>query len=528
MGAIGGLVGLGGGANGTGFANPTGAGGQGTQPTVNPTSSAQIGSAYTDNQAALGSQQALLTALQGQNGIGNQSSVYGQQQGLANQLGNAGGVQAQQGALQGFQNIANGTGPNVAQSMLNQTTGQNVANQSALMAGQRGSAQNVGLMARQAAQQGAATQQQAAGQAATLQAQQQQAALGQMAGIGQGLTSAQQAQQGQLAGMANTQAGQQIGATSANTAAQQAEQANLINAQTSFNNAQVGMQGNINSSNAALANTQMQGQQALIGGILNGAGSAMGARGGQVQKFDDGGDVQDFGGSGVEVSQIPSMPGPQMSTDAGAAALGGKSGGGGGGGGGGGMSSMLPMLAACMADGGDVNQQPSLGATPPAAAMPNMPPAQTDPSIPQSSFGKFLQGFGGKKVKASGSPAQSQGQQQSDSGAAALANGMSNFIGGAGKMLTPTSGASDAASDVSTDGMAHGGMTHDYRAGGKVNAKNIKEKAKVPGNSYSNDTIPAVLSEHEIVLPRSVTLSKDPVRASADFVAKVIAKRKKK
>jgi hypothetical protein len=69
-------------------------------------------------------------------------------------------------------------------------------------------------------------------------------------------------------------------------------------------------------------------------------------------------------------------------------------------------------------------------------------------------------------------------------------------------------------------------MTHDYRSGGKVNAKSPKEKAVKQGNDYANDKIPAVLSEHEIVLPRSVTLSKDPVAESAKFVASVIAKRK--
>ena len=69
-------------------------------------------------------------------------------------------------------------------------------------------------------------------------------------------------------------------------------------------------------------------------------------------------------------------------------------------------------------------------------------------------------------------------------------------------------------------------MARDFRVGGKVNASSPKEKATAKGNNYSNDKIPAVLSEHEIVLPRSVTLSKDPVRESAKFVAKVIAKRK--
>lgn len=185
----------------------------------------------------------MLSALQGQNGIGNQNQVYGQLQGIAS------------GAV------------NPAQAQFNQNTGQNVANQSALMAGQRGAGANVGLMARQAGQQGAAIQQNAVGQEASQQAQNQIAAIGQA---------------GQLA---TTQAGQQIAATNSNTQAQQAEQANLLNALGQYNSAQVGSAGSVNSANASMANTQMGGQQGLIGGLLNSAGGglkALGAQGGVV------------------------------------------------------------------------------------------------------------------------------------------------------------------------------------------------------------------------------------------------------
>lgn len=219
MGAIGGLVGLSGGNSGTGYSTPSG------------TNSGQLQTAYTGAQNAMTGQQGLLTALQGQNGLQNQSQVYGQLQG-----------------------IANGNGPNPAQAMLNQSTGQNVANQAALMAGQRGAASNVGLMARQAAQQGAQIQQQAAGQGASMQAQQSLNAL----------NSAGQ--------MANTQASNQIGQTNANVASQQGEQSTLQGANTA-NNAVQGQ----------LANTTMQGQQGLIGGGLQAGAAALGlADGGQV------------------------------------------------------------------------------------------------------------------------------------------------------------------------------------------------------------------------------------------------------
>ncbi len=70
-------------------------------------------------------------------------------------------------------------------------------------------------------------------------------------------------------------------------------------------------------------------------------------------------------------------------------------------------------------------------------------------------------------------------------------------------------------------------MAGDFRGGGSVKAGSEKEKATVKGDSYANDKIKAVLSEGEVVLPRSVMNSKDPVRSSADFVRKVMAKRKK-
>jgi len=224
MGAIGGLLGLNGGFQGSGAQTPQQAN------IVQPTNAGQIGQAYSGAQGSLQQQQALLQALQGQNGIGNQNQVYGQLQG-----------------------VANGTGPNPAQNMLNQATGQNVANQAALMAGQRGAGSNVGMIARQAGQQGAATQQQAAGQAATLQANQSLNALG------------------AAGNMANNQVANQIGAVGANTNANLAEQANLLGAQGQANAAAVGSQQSVNQGNTALATGIMGQQTGIIGGLSKGA-----------------------------------------------------------------------------------------------------------------------------------------------------------------------------------------------------------------------------------------------------------------
>lgn len=141
----------------------------------------------------------------------------------------------QQSVFNQLQAVASGQGPNPAQAMLNQATGQNIASQAALQAGQRGAGANAGLIARQAGQQGAATQQQSVGQGATMQAQQQLGALGQLGGI------------------ANQQAQTQLSA--------QAQQLQNIQQQNQYNAGQAG----INTQNAAK----------LTGGILSGLGSAV-------------------------------------------------------------------------------------------------------------------------------------------------------------------------------------------------------------------------------------------------------------
>ena len=139
-----------------------------------PTTDKQADRAYNEVQGQLQYQQDFSQAVAAQNGLGNQSQVYNQLQG-----------------------VVNGTGPNPAQAQLANATGANTANQAALMASQRGASQNAGLIARQAAMQGAANQQNSAGQAAALQANQ---SLNAMSGAGQ---------------MATNQANQQANATNA-------------------------------------------------------------------------------------------------------------------------------------------------------------------------------------------------------------------------------------------------------------------------------------------------------------------------
>lgn len=207
---------------------------------------AQAQQQYGNAQLGFQQQQNFLANLAQQGGTSNQAEVFAQQRDLAQQL----------------QQQAMGQGPNPVQAQLAQNTGQNVANQAALMAGQRGASANAGLIARQAAQQGAATQQQAVGQAATLGAQQQLAAQ-----------QALQQQQAQMANLASRQVGQQQQAIS--NLGQMGQQG-YATATGALN-----QQNNINSQTAQ-ANANLNG--AIAGGLLGAGGAAMGmAHGGMVQ-----------------------------------------------------------------------------------------------------------------------------------------------------------------------------------------------------------------------------------------------------
>lgn len=190
----------------------------------NASTTAQANEQYANVQKGLKEQQDFLAAVQAQNGLTNQSNVFNQ-----------------------LQDVANGQGPNPAQAMLANATGANVANQNALAAGQRGAGQNVGMMQRQAAQQGANIQQNAVGQAAQLQAQQGLGALGQMGGI------------------AGQQVGNQAAATNASTSGALQAQNQVLQ----------GIQGQ-NANQAAIAGKQMDKEGNIISGLTGAIGTGLG------------------------------------------------------------------------------------------------------------------------------------------------------------------------------------------------------------------------------------------------------------
>lgn len=189
-----------------------------------------------------------------------QQDVYNQQQNLAQALL----AQSQ------------GQGPNPAQAQLAQNTGNNVQQQAALIASQRGASANPALMARQAAMSGANVQQNSVGQAATLQAQQQ--------------IAAQQQLQQQYSGMAgNALQGESI------------QQGGIAAQNQSITQGQLGAQ-NINA-NTANANADRAGKG--IGGLISGVGSAL--------ALSDGGEVptgiQKYGGG--DSGDIPQLDKPK-------------------------------------------------------------------------------------------------------------------------------------------------------------------------------------------------------------------------
>jgi hypothetical protein len=241
---------------------PAGVGGPGNPTNTNGTGIGGISNALGLNAQSANIQQGTNAAQLNNAYTGANNAINGQVA-LTNTLnpGVQTGVNTQNTVEQEALNEAAGAGPNPAATQLAQATGTNVANQAALAAGQRGGAANVGLMERQAAQTGAGTQQAAAGQAATLEAQQALAEQQAAAGIG-----AQQVAQGQ-------------GATTALNTAQQNEQGILQNANTSANNAAVSQQSNINNVNSS-------NNQGILGGIESGASSVLGAiglnKGGEV------------------------------------------------------------------------------------------------------------------------------------------------------------------------------------------------------------------------------------------------------
>lgn len=415
----------------------------------------QLNDAWANSQNGLGQQQQFLNQLAAQGGVQNQSDVFNQQQGLAGQL-----------ALQ----ASGAAGPSIAQSQYQQNMNALAAQQAGAMGSQKG--MSPALQARMVAQQGANAQQNAAGQYATMGAQEQWAAL-----------QALQNQQANMANMANTQVAQRQAGLNAYNQGASNQQANLYRYQTGATNA-----------NAGIANTTAQGQQGVFGGVMNAMGGAMGmAHGGQVPGYAAGGvamapitsanfgnDLMSaanatFGGGsapsgvGADMYQAPSVgvQGPQ--SQAGQQLQASNPGGGGGGIGGG-------------------------GSNPGAAAI-------------AQGMGSFLGGLmgGGAKKQMDGMMGGGGGGGEDDGGGGG--SGMMSML----PMLAMALNKGGSVPCVTGEKYSH-------------KMKPVPGKAKVKGDSKENDTVPAKLSPGEIIIPRSVAMSPNAPELAAKFVAAVKAK----
>jgi hypothetical protein len=400
----------------------------------------------------------------------NYQAVNASQTALANQLGN----------------VASGQGPNPAQAVLNQSTGANVANQGALAAGQRGAAQNVGMMARGAANQGRAAQQQAAGQGASMQAQQQLGAMGQQANV--------LGQQGSEA----------IGGVGAYESA--INSANQINAQTAANAAQFG--------------------QGFGGGLLQGVGSML-AGGGEVKMagggdpFGSGGDFAAAGGDYTS-NQTP-MPGGEGS----------------------GSSFVGQFLSGAGGNSGQASKKKNPGLF--KSILGNLGKSQAAATNPASgstslgsgsSYNAALSPAGNAMVNSPGMAAGNAGYAGADMGAGAgaeLGGAEAASAGGAADALVAAAKGGRAPKKV--DALVSPGEHRVPKeavpsvAKGKVSPLKTGEtfpgKPKVKGNSYSNDTLPRKLNAGDIIIPNKVMQSKDPERGAAEFVRAILAKKRK-
>lgn len=332
------------------FSDSQGAGFKGASANIiAPTNAAQTNRALSNANIGLGLQRNFINDLNNQNALNQQKGLLGNANAFYKQLFAQHGAQNQQGVFNQQQDLANqlkqqalGQGPNPALAQLAETTGQNVAQQAALLGSQRGAGANPGLAARSAALAGSGMQQQATGQAATLAAQQelaaQQALQQQLAGMGN-LSSQQvgqqQAQQNFLGNLTGQMAGQRAQALGQFQQGSLGEQQALLNALQGLNTNRVAMQSNINNVNAGIAQGNQQGQQGMFGGVLNSAGSALAAlaEGGMVdpngpqslagqylQKFKRGGKVfpisgEQYAAMGKKVPGKASIPGDSLRND---------------------------------------------------------------------------------------------------------------------------------------------------------------------------------------------------------------------
>lgn len=370
-------------------------------------------------------------------------SIYGQQQGLARALL----AQSQ------------GQGPNPARARLNETTGNNIAGTAALMAGVRGVNANPGLIAQLAARQGAATQQQAVGQGATLEAEQE---------------------------LASQKALQDLYAQETGNALQ--GESILQGAQAAQNSAETTGQLGAAETNAQIATANSSNASHTGGGILGAVGSVLGSifyEGGEVaspkdslnkaltrRRYADGGIASYAAPTDPRVVlNVPSSGDIEKNlTDFGSG------------------------LGSALTSGSDAVSAPEAEFPGPSLGVDTSLPIPTASGIP------------GVMGTVPGIP-----ELMPSGGGAGLISSRLPGLARGGSVRRGTGSGYGGETDLVPLILAADGGEIDFRAGG-----NVPGKAGVQGDSPKNDTVPALLSPGEEVLPRSVTMAPDaPERAKA-------------
>ena len=365
--------------------------------------------------------------------------------------------QQQQALVAALQSQMAGTGPNPANQTLQNALSTNANQTNAQISGARGI--NPGLALRQGQQNQTNAMQGASGQAAAQTMQQQLNATGQ---LGNQLNTMQQQNLG--AQQANQQA---------NLAANQANQQANLSAQSANQQAGLASQG----INAGISTQNASNTMGLTGGVLGGAGAALGlARGGLIPMAD---------GGILPPSSYGSLP--QTSIPSTSLGLSGPA------------SAVGQYLKGSGGSGGDSFQKGATafggGLRKALSGPPNAKPSEADIA-------------NGQQV--AGGPMDAGSMPMADTMVAAHGGRVPALVSPGERYLPPSE-----VKKVSE------GKKSPMKAGEK-----IQGKPKVGGarNSYANDTVPKTLESGGIVLPRSVTQAKDAPAKAAEFVRAVLAK----
>lgn len=131
----------------------------------------------------------------------------------------------------------------------------------------------------------------------------------------------------------------------------------------------------------------------------------------------------------------------------------------------------------------------------------------------------------GASLEANRQAAEAGNRRQFFGGILNAAGGLLGLGGGGGQPQVGGNGGGGwgGPTGYGIPGMAYGGMVPSYACGGEAPGKMARGG---PVDSEKNDTVPAMLSPGEIVIPRSVTLAPDAPERAAAFVAAIMEHRK--